>query len=280
MGLGLGRETFCISEVHGTVSLAQRVSRISDSSVERYIVDMDNALEVCENVLERVDNKPKPLPNPETPKGYEEAVNIGKQHEDTESYVEFLQKTKQEIKSEVWPDGAKDNRSEITDKSIHSKVEGNLPEKGPGADPNDRCQHWSELNQEGWREGLTVLTQEEYSKLLDEFNDCIQMGKGHLKGINFPPLDIDVRKAHLLKKAYPCDKKKQAILARILELMAGEGFLKRVTQSPYTSPCFLVMRGREIKEMSEEERDKLTAIDPRKVWRIVVDLSGVNQLVD
>ena len=222
-----------------------------------------------------------PLPNPETAKGLAKCIELGNKWKPTESFCEMVDNQKDDDGAKDFPEMAMDTKSVDSDKSEMAQG-GNIPLHGPNYVDPERAKSWRDLPNWPFEEKQYSDFEliDFYFALLDLYNEVVQKGKGHLKAIKCIPLDAILTKSHHIRKPYPMNKQEEEILLFMLNKMAREGFLERIPTSAYTSPCFLVYRGSSQKLMTQEERRKALEEDPCSFYRIVVDLSGINKLVE
>ena len=249
------------------------------------VVDIRKTIAASETIRlgddEPVQNRQ--LPNPETKDGLDQCIELGRHWKPTPSYCEMAEALREDSGKEDFPDMAKETQSVDSERTVPQNG-GNLPIYGPKPKHKVWPATWRDLPEEDHPFSEENKADPKCMKfhhwLFDKFDDVIQKGKGHLKTIKCKPLDAKLTKAHHMRKPYGMSKEDQEILHYILKEMEMEEYLEKITTSAYTSPVFLVYRGREQKDMTEEQKREEIRKNPRKFYRVVVDLSGINKLTE
>ena len=246
--------------------------KFQDTACANYQAHIVSALDCAASMI------PDNLPNPETKKGYNDAIKAGLEFTPDEKFKTYLAGQEKFPLNDNYPKAARDDASMVSDPTVH-KLEARLPDEGPGA-KGDLPKSWREIGQDPIPEDAPAEMKKFYHELFDEFNDCCQKRKGQIRAIRVPPLDINMKEENCLRKPYPASPRQREIMYKMLDQLADEGFLERVITSKCTSPCFLVERNTAIKDMPLEEKLRLEKTDPRKVYRLVANLDAINKLVD
>jgi hypothetical protein len=259
---------------------------ISNSQKQLYVsqIEFDSTVEpwfhAINSIEETFKDVPEIIPNLYTKRGLKQALKAGDTYKDTPEFNQFLKDHQEPWNEQEYPSGARDEVSMASDMDESIPNEACLPEIPGAARAKELPTHWSQLPSP-FPDSMTQEAKTYYTKLFNRHQHEISLYKGHTrpwKGV--PPLHLDIGDAtHCLMRDYPLNPALRKVAFAILDQLITTGVCFEVNSSPFSSPMFIIPRTRKTNEMTPEERKRRAEEDPTSLYRIVVNFSGVNSLL-